>query len=478
MFTGRDALFTVEQAISQVRTGEGQLDQTLRSAMEDAARLRREEAQAFRALAQFKLNTLMREKVLADLDSSEHRALAMIEKYRRDLEEIARRRDEAQTRLNAAEAAKHKSDQDLAQLLEKLDGFRQKTAARIEDEPGWRASEAALETATKIALNADRKASLSEEDLAAKRIPYEEDPLFMYLWNKKFGQAEDLSFNLVRYFDEMVARLAGYTGARANYTMLREIPLRLREHANNKQKDVEAAKDRIAIIERKALVADGIEPIEAEAEAGNAAVKAAGEAVAKITEELRQIEAERQQAIGAGDGAVYGRAVDLLSQALTQEDLGRLYQEALKTPSKEDDELVVSIGRIREFLKKADAEVSQIRDQIRETARRRTELEGARDRARNFGFDNPMGNYGNGQDAIGQVIGGILRGALGGRDLDRVLRDNYRYPVPRADPDFGGWGRRASLPQPWGRADSWGQRGGAGWTTGGSFLLDSDAPKA
>ena len=42
MFTGRDALFSVEQAISRVRSEEGQLDFTLRSAMEEAARLRRD----------------------------------------------------------------------------------------------------------------------------------------------------------------------------------------------------------------------------------------------------------------------------------------------------------------------------------------------------------------------------------------------------------------------------------------------------
>src|SRR5262249_15279962 len=177
-------------------------------------------------------------------------------------------------------------------------------------------------------------------------------------------------------------------------------------------------------------------------------------------------EAERQKEGGVGDDAVYNNAVDMLAQALTQEDLGRLYQEALGTPGKEDDEAVLSIGKTREALNKADAEVNQIRAQIREMARRRVELEGARDRARNSGFDNPMGNYGSARDTIGVVIGGILRGALNGGDLDRVLRDNYRFPVPRSDPDFGGWSRRSSFPVPWGGS---GSRGGSGWGTGGSF---------
>jgi hypothetical protein len=45
--------------------------------------------------------------------------------------------------------------------------------------------------------------------------------------------------------------------------MLREIPLRLREHAKNKQSEVEIAKARVAEVERQALIADGIEPLEA-----------------------------------------------------------------------------------------------------------------------------------------------------------------------------------------------------------------------
>jgi hypothetical protein len=40
MFTGRAALWSVEQAISRARADEGRLDAALRSAIEEAARLR------------------------------------------------------------------------------------------------------------------------------------------------------------------------------------------------------------------------------------------------------------------------------------------------------------------------------------------------------------------------------------------------------------------------------------------------------
>ena len=71
---------------------------------------------------------------------------------------------------------------------------------------------------------------------------------------------------------------------------------------------------------------------------------------------------------------------------------------------------------------------------------------------------------------IGEVIAGILRGAMRGGDLDRVFRDNYRHPEQRADTDFGGWPRGSSWPSP-GSGGGAGSRGGGsgGWRTGGSF---------
>jgi hypothetical protein len=475
MFTGRDALFSVEQAISRVRSDESRLDAALRSAIDEAARLRREEAGGFRVLARVKLDTMMRDRVIENLDATERRVLAMLENHRRQIEDLARRRDTAQAALDQAEGTKHERDQDLANALQKLEVLREGTAERLKSVPAWQAARAAVEAATKIADNADKKASLAEADLAAKGKPYEDDPLFMYLWRKRHARVEDTSSFFVRYFDRKVARLVGYHDARANYSMLREIPLRLREHAKNKQNDVETAKGRVGDIERQAVVVDGVEAIEAQVAAAHQAMKEAEDKVLKITADLQQIEAERQKLLGSGDDAVYGRAVDLLAESLAREDLGELFREAVRTATKADDQAISAISSARVAREKADGEIGQVRAQIREMARRRTELEGARDRARDAGYEDPRGTFGsNGQEMIGEVIGGILRGVLQGGTLDRVLRDNYRYPRRRADPDFN-WGGTLPWPGPWGGGHTYPGPGGGGdsggWRTGGVFLM-------
>jgi chromosome segregation ATPase len=479
MFTGRDALFSIERAISRLRADEGRLDAALRSAMDEAARLRREEAEGFRALARVRLDAMLRDQVIGELDATERQALALIEEHRRALETLARQREEAQARLDKAEAEKHENDQKLADALEALEALRRRAAERVKTQPAWQEAKAAVEAAEEIAGNAERKVAQAEADLAEKRRPYEADPLFMYLWNKKHGEAEDRSGSFVRYVDRKVARLIGYHDARVNYAMLQEIPKRLREHAERKKADVDAAKARLAAIERDALAAEGVEPLEAQAASAHAAVQAGESEIAKLTAELRRIEAERRQLIEAGDQGSYGRAVELLAQALAREDLRELYEQARRTPTKADDKAIASITAARAAREKADAEVAQIRSEIREMARRRSELEGARDRARRSGYDDPRGTFQVGADVIGAVIGGILGGVLQGMELDRVLRDNYRRPRGSVDPDFGyrgglppwfdPWGGRRGgdeSPGPWeGRGD----RDGDGWRTGGRF---------
>lgn len=449
MITGRDALFSVEQAISRVRGEERGLDEALRSAMANAHRLRHELADGFRTLARARLDAMVRDQVIGDLDETERQALAIVEGRRRRIDGLARKRDQAQAALDKAEATKHECDQQLADALEAIDELRDRTGARIKTDERWRNAKAAVESAIEIADNADKKAAQAESELRTKGKPYENDPLFMYLWKKNAGGTGDTGGTLVRLFDRIVERSIGYRDARANYAMLNEIPLRLREHATNKGHDIDAAKAHVVALERQALVADGIEALEARAETAHAAMVSAEQAVAKITADLGKIEAKRQWILESDDEKSEGRAVDLLAQALEREDLRRLYREAASTHSSADDEAVSAISSAQAALQKADGEVAQTRAQLRELARRRAELEGARDRARSIGYDDPRGTFSGEPDVIGDVLGGILNGALRGTALDRILRDNYRAPRRHADPDFGRLEGASSSPSPW-----------------------------
>jgi hypothetical protein len=234
-------------------------------------------------------------------------------------------------------------------------------------------------------------------------------------------------------------------------------------------------------IERQALVADGVEEPEAHVAAAQAAAEAAGETVMKINADIDDIEADRQKAMDTDETVAFDQAVNLLTEALSGEDLRRLYQEAVETAGKADDQAISSIAAARKASEKAEAEVAQIRSEIREMARRRSELEDARDQARQNGYDNPRGTFGDagGGQILGDILGQILRGAATGAVLDGIFRDNYRVPRRRSGPIFGDLPGGSSWPDPWGGGGSgtWGRSGpgrsapsgGGGWRTGGRF---------
>ena len=68
----------------------------------------------------------------------------------------------------------------------------------------------------------------------------------MYLWNRKFGTSDYRSGYFVRFFDRKVANLIGYADARTNYTMLNEIPARLRQHAEDVKAALNAEKAKLS----------------------------------------------------------------------------------------------------------------------------------------------------------------------------------------------------------------------------------------
>lgn len=102
---------------------------------------------------------------------------------------------------------------------------------------------------------ADRKAELAASDRDEKGKPYEDDPLFMYLWERKFGTSAYEGSGLARLLDRWVARLIGYVDAAANYRMLLEIPKRLREHAAALSAELEQRRAALQTLEEEARAA-------------------------------------------------------------------------------------------------------------------------------------------------------------------------------------------------------------------------------
>jgi len=256
------------------------------------------------------------------------------------------------------------------------------------------------------------------------------------LWKRGFGTASYSAGNFARTMDRWVARLVGYDMARPNYAMLNEIPLRLRDNAAAREKELEAEHLALDRLERGAVESAGIKPLEQDLAKAQATSAAAAKVLNGAQAALTALDKERATLVEQGDRQAHDEAIGVLAQAISREDIQTLYKDALATKTGDDDKLVQQIDEAQRAITKADAEVTRIRDETREIARRRGELEGVRDNFRSRQYDQPFGGFelDKGQ-VVGDVIGGIIRGAIQGAVLWSIFEGGYR----RRGWDNGGW---------------------------------------
>src|SRR3954468_13563484 len=207
MISGRQALATIEQTIGQARGEEAGLDAALKSAADQGSLQREERRDAFRALARLKLDAMTQSGVVRALDAAERQALHLLAQRRQAFERLIERRRAAEQAVKDREAERHAKAAALEEALKPIAALRQQVEAQVRASPEWAAQRARIEEAPAIAEEAEKKAAQADADRETKRKPYEADSLFMYLWRKKFGTAEDRSGPLVRFFERRGGRV-------------------------------------------------------------------------------------------------------------------------------------------------------------------------------------------------------------------------------------------------------------------------------
>ena len=188
MWTGRQTLASIESAIAKLHGEEGQLDDALRSAVGDAERLRKERSEALRELARIKLDEMT--------------AGRLVEQSR--CRRAPRHADPR--RLSPAHRCRHRAPRGAAEggggrarpsaippprpwrpRSRRSRRLRAQAEASVQATPEWRAAKTARDAAEAVATEAEKKAAASEAELGAKQKPYDDDPLFAYLWRRRFG---------------------------------------------------------------------------------------------------------------------------------------------------------------------------------------------------------------------------------------------------------------------------------------------------
>ncbi len=345
MISGRDALQRLDGAVERAR---GDFDAAVIAADGQTKRrgdLLRMRAGGYREFARIRLDVL-KEGTAAQLSAAEAQAAKLLEDHKEFVATIGGKVETAEAAVAEVEARRTMASDAAEQALQAYEAQVAATEARLQTDTAYLALKSAFEEARAVSARSAQKLELAKADRTEKGAPYESDPLFSYLWDRKFRTPDYHGGGVTSALDNWVAKTCGYDAAYLNYARLVELPDRLAEHAARVKLDEAEAEAAIGRYESSALEADG-------ANALSAKLKDARDAVAAIDAELAGAEATRadlraqQEKAATGDSGPQEEARRVIENTLAKASFPDLRVLAAETTTLDDDKIVDALVRLR-----------------------------------------------------------------------------------------------------------------------------------
>lgn len=442
---GRDALALLDGELVKLR-------QSLAAALADAdgvesrrGAIQREQASAYAALAAMRLDLMQAGGNGAEFGKLEASARALTERHAAFVAAQKAALEAAETGLAALEA---KRTALAARHDAAVDTYETRVAeaeSALKGSAGYLALVEAAEDARAVTLRAAQKLELARTDRATKGAPYERDPLFHYLWTRKFRSPEYKAGGVIRMLDGWVAKLCRYDQAFLNYQRLTELPDRIAEHAvfvAGLEDEAEAA---LVEAEEQAMREAGVEALRSDADRLKAEITACDAEIA-AAEEAHRARAQRHEAALNEEAGPAVEARELLAAQLRKASFPDLRVLAAETVGLEDDRLVDALVRLRAEEMSLDLEAGKrlVRPGLlREDLAR---MEALRRQFKEARFDSPYALMS--RAAFDEMMSNLVKGGMDVRDTLRGVSRSVRRAEPQAHPDFGGRGRRDTIGLP------------------------------
>ena len=480
MISGRQALASIDQALSKAHDKIEQLENQIAEVSAQLVEQQRAEANDYRELARLRIDRLIDADLNDAMDAAERQVVAV----------FAQREDSYQTlqaKLKDAEQERQRLDTERVAQLERVDQAAEtvdaaeaKTQARLDLEADYRSQRTRAEEAERKAMHADEKAARSETERQQKGTSYREDPLFTYLWERDYGLPAYKANGLIRWLDAKVARLIGFADARANFARLNEIPKRLREHASGLKTVAESEYAALRTLDERARAADGIPALVEALDQAQAGLDEVDEAIARSEARHQALLAEKGD-YATGEDEYTLNAIRYLTQEFQREDLMALRRDALTTPFPDDDLVIGRMLEREQAREELESTISGFKETIKHHQKRLSELESLRIDFKRQRYDRSGSSFKD-NSLIAMMLGQFLEGMLDRRMLWKVLKEQQRYRPRRSNPTFGsgGFGRGTVWNGGIGdlgdifkgrgrRGGGFGRGGGGGFRTGGGF---------
>ncbi|MGD2167377.1 MAG: hypothetical protein PVF63_04670 [Gammaproteobacteria bacterium] len=466
--SGKEALAELDTLLGRARSALTDVEQRYAQTRVTLAQLRRAEMGVYADLAKLRMRAIERGELLETLDHADRSVARMLEDRASAAAGLDERIEVANSRLAETEAARAAQSAVVSAASDALDAAEGAAQAQLSADAGYQAQLSVTEHADFVAEQAEAKAEAARRDRVEKGKPYEDDPLFSYLWNRGFGTSGYSAWPLTRWLDTAVASLCEYAAARRDYDLLIEIPERLREHAAAMRAAFETEVEALRDLETVAAEAADVPAHEARVENEEQKLAAIDAEITKQEEELRALVRERVQ-FANGNDSWYMRCIEVLRDAMRSQGFALLRERAARTQVPEDDALVHRLVELDGETGRIEQDLSDYQRMYARENQRLNEFEEVRRRFRSERFDGPRSEF---VDAalFTLVLQRLLNGAVSSGDAWKAIRRQQRMRANRTDPRFGT--RRfpgAPGSGPWRMPPGGGGFGGGGFGSGGGF---------
>ncbi|MEO1282251.1 MAG: hypothetical protein AAFV69_11005 [Pseudomonadota bacterium] len=468
MTSGRKTLRQIEEGIGDLRQQEKRLQAELERDTKRHVELLEKRSGAFRDLAQVRARDAVSDGVIDRADRLEAQVAGLLSARQKTIDALKQRDDAVHAIRDDLNGQAEHLRSEIDGLEQQLDVVGREALAQLQTEPDYLKAQSAFEEKQKTFERADTKTSRAEQDRLEKGKAFKSDPLFMYLWDRKYGSKTYSATSIVRMGDAWVAGLIGYNDARANYAILNEIPVRLRAHVDALSQELDAAQS-----ELDTKVAARIEAL-----AGTdltQSLRDARDRQDKTNTDLEEAEAEitdlslqlNRYAEGLDDP--FKKAVALAADFLERDSYSDLLKVARSTSTPSDDSIVDRIGAINREADTLEKSIKRGRRDLDRLAKRRHELLEVAGNFRRNRYDDDNSFF-EPDDLAEDLLKLLLHGGLTAAEYWLRSRGQHGWRGRSADPfrRSGGW-------PPFGgsRGRSGGRRsrrsGGGRFSTGGGF---------
>jgi len=438
MISGHQTLTTLDQGLQRLRKHMESLEDRLEQTGNHLLALRRQESELYRQLAELRTETLQAGNLQQALSEAERHATELLAKRKEAMHRLATRSREIRDQQTELEQARQMQSGKTLEAAGALQARLDEIHAGLREQSSYQEQQTITQNAVNTLAASEEKTRRAEEEYRNKGKPYRDDRLFMYLWNVRYGTPDYRANAITQFFDYLLARHIRYEAARQNYTMLSNIPEKLREHTLQVKTRAEAEMQKLSAMEQAAEKTGGVEALETALAQEKTKLEKFDAEIEEKEREYAELLAEHE-IYAAGEDDYLKRAIDRLAENFRTEPIPKLRREAADTVGYEDDSVVSELAELRHRKTALEQELAENRRIHQQSRLRLHDMEALRRRFKQYDFDASNSRFSD-DTPLENHVDDFLRGLITADRLWNLLQHSQRFVRYRNYPSRGGVG--------------------------------------